>query len=73
MAEGYGPLSCASGFVPKSKLLHNPELQYGLVSKLSHHGGKSNRACALKNQVSLSRDYRPMRGIFDPRAQPVFE
>lgn len=53
MAEGYGPSSCSSVFVPKSKLLHNPKVQYGLVPKLSHHGGKNSenreqsRACNI--------------------------
>ncbi len=51
MAEGYSPSSCLSGFMPKSKLLHNPEIQYGFILKLSHHGGKNSenreqsRAC----------------------------
>jgi hypothetical protein len=53
MSEGYGPSSCPSVFVPKSKLLHNPKVQYSLVPKLSHHGGKNHRPGALKNMVSL--------------------
>ena len=57
MSEGYGPSSCPSVFVPKSKLLHNPESQYGLVPKLRHHGGKNHRPDGLKNMVSSSRDY----------------
>ena len=43
MSEGDAPSSCASGFVPKSKLLHNPEQQYGFILKLSHHCGKNSK------------------------------
>ena len=41
MAVAFGPSSCHSGLVPKSELLHSPEVQYGFVSKLSLHGGKN--------------------------------
>ncbi len=41
MAVAFGPTSCSSGLVLKSKLLHNPEVQYGFVPKHSHHGGKN--------------------------------
>jgi hypothetical protein len=40
MALAFGPTSCSSGLVPKSKLLHSPAVQYGFVPKHSHHGGK---------------------------------
>ena len=48
MAEAYGPTSCTSALVPESKLSHRPEVQYGFVPKLSHHGGKTPHF-ALKN------------------------
>ena len=41
MAVAFGPTSCSSVLVPKSKLLHSPEAQDGFVSKLSLHGGKN--------------------------------
>ena len=41
MAVAFGPTSCSSGLVPKSKLLHRPETQYGFVPKHSLHGGKN--------------------------------
>ena len=50
----FGPASCSSGLVPKSKLLHDPDVQYGFVPTLdlwslatigtqehSLHGGKN--------------------------------
>ena len=40
-AVAFGPTSCSSGLVPKSKLLHSPEDQYGFVPKHSRHGGKN--------------------------------
>ena len=40
-AGAYGPTSCPSGLVPKSKLLHNPEVQYGFMLKHSLHRGKN--------------------------------
>ena len=48
MAEACGWASCTSYLVPESKLSHNSEAQYGLVPRLSHHGGKTTRF-ALKN------------------------
>ena len=68
MSEGYGPSSCPSRFVPKSKLLHNLEVQYSLVPKLSHHGGKNNRPGGLKNMVSSSRDDRSKDGMITVRS-----
>ena len=41
MAVAFGPTFCLSGLVPKSKLLHSPEAQYGFVPKHSLHGGKN--------------------------------
>ena len=52
MAVAFGPTSCSSGLVLKSKLLHNPEVQSGFVPTLGacdawlvqeriHHGGKT--------------------------------
>ena len=51
MAVAFGPTSCPSGFVLKSELLHNPEVQYGFVPQTSHHGGK-NLALRAKKQIS---------------------
>ena len=51
MAVAFGPTSCPSGFVLKSELLHNPEVQYGVVPQTSHHGGK-NIALRAKKQIS---------------------
>ena len=39
MAVAFGPSSCSSGLTPKSKLLRNPEAQFGFVPTHSHHGG----------------------------------
>ena len=41
MAVAFGPTSCYSVLVLKSKLLHNPEVQSGFVPKRSHHSGKN--------------------------------
>ena len=41
MAEAYGPTSCPSGYVLKSKLLHYPESQYGFILKLCHQSAKT--------------------------------
>ena len=49
MAVAFGPTFCPSSLVPKSKLLHSPEAQYGFVPKLSPHGGK-NLALRAKKQ-----------------------
>ena len=51
-AEAYGPTSCPSALVPESELSHRSEAQYGLVSRLSHHGGK-NIAYAEKQLFGL--------------------
>ena len=47
-AVAFGPSSCPSGLTPKSKLLRNPEAQYGFVPKHSHHGGKNTALRAEK-------------------------
>ena len=39
VAVDFGPSSSPSGLTPKSKLLRNPESQYGFVPKHRHHGG----------------------------------
>ncbi len=46
----FGPTSCPFGLVPKSKLLHSPEAQYGFVPKHSLHGGKTS-PFGLKNRI----------------------
>ena len=40
--ETFGPMSCASGRVHKSELLHCPEAQYGFILKPSRHRGKNS-------------------------------
>ena len=57
MAVAFGPSSCPSGLTPKSKLLRNPESQYGFVPKHSHHGGKN---IALRAE----KPYLAMRSFF---------
>ena len=57
MAVAFGPTFCSSGLVPKSKLLHNPEAQYGFVPKHSLHGGKN---IALRAE----KPYLAMRSFF---------
>ena len=41
--ETFGPMSCASGRVHKSELLHCPEAQYGFILKPSRHRGKNRK------------------------------
>ena len=53
MAVAFGPTSCSSGLVPKSKLLHRPEAQYGFVPKHSLHGGKNIALRAEKPFLSM--------------------
>ena len=52
MTVAFGPTSCTSVHVPKSKLLHSPEAQYGFVPKLSPHGGKNPALRAKKPKLS---------------------
>ena len=54
MAVAFGPTSCPSGLVPKNKLLHSPETQYGFVPKLSLHGGKNLALRAEKPIIAMS-------------------
>ena len=51
MAEAYGPTSCSSGYVLKSKLLHYPESQYGFILKLCHQSAKTIALTRLKTTV----------------------
>ena len=41
MDEVFDLTCCSSSFVPKSTLLHKPEVQYGLVPKLTIMSGKN--------------------------------
>ena len=52
IAVAFGPTSCSSVLVLKSKLLHSPEAHYGFVPKLSLHGGKN---IALRAEKPISR------------------
>lgn len=52
-AGAYGPTSCPSGLVPKSKLLHNPEAQYGFMLKHSLHRGKNIALRAKKPIIAM--------------------
>ena len=52
MAVAFGPTFCPSSLVPKSKLLHSPEAQYGFVPKHSLHGGKNPALRAEKQLTS---------------------
>ena len=52
-AVAFGLTSCSSGLVPKSKLLHNPEVQYGFVPKHSLHGGKNTALRAEKPYLAM--------------------
>ena len=55
MAVAFGPTSCSSGLVPKSKFLHRPETQYGFVPKHSLHGGKNPALRAEKPYLARLR------------------
>ena len=52
-AVAFGPTSCSSVLVPKSKLLHRPETQYGFVPKHSLHGGKNTALRAEKPYLAM--------------------
>jgi hypothetical protein len=59
MAVAFGPTSCPSGLVSKSKLLHSPEVQSGFVPKLSLHGGKNLVTLSFtKKSASSARSAR---------------
>ena len=49
MSDAFGSTSCPYSFVPESTLSHTPKVQYGLVPRLRHQGGKNR-----KNTLSLS-------------------
>ena len=53
MSVAFGLTSCSSVLVPKSKLLHRPETQYGFVPKHSHHGGKNIALRAEKPSLAM--------------------
>ena len=53
MAVAFGLTSCSSVPVPKSKLLHRPEAQYGFVPKHSLHGGKNIALRAEKQSLAM--------------------
>ena len=65
MAELFELSSCTSGLVPKSKLLHSPEAQYGFVPNLTHPSGKNNKNSFL---VTFANG-RKMFFMFFPRMQ----
>ena len=56
MSVTFGPTSCSSSLVLKSKLLHNPEAQHGFGPKHCHHGGK-NIALWAEKPYSASRSF----------------
>jgi hypothetical protein len=62
MAVAFGSTSCPSAFVPKSKLLHNPEIQYAFVPKHSRHGGK-NLALRAEKPISAMRSFLVERSV----------
>ena len=67
MAEACGLTSCPSGIVLKSTLLHNPEVQYSLVPKLSHHKWKNIGFSSLKNISTMRSCFsveRKRNGVF---------
>ena len=51
-ASAFGLTSCTPGLAFESELSRSPEAQYGFVSKLSHHGGKT--PLTLKNQFGFA-------------------
>ena len=63
MAVAFGPTSCSSCFVHKSKLLHSQEAQYGFVPKHSHHGGKNIALRAEKPYLAM-RSFFSEAGFF---------
>ena len=56
MAVAFGPTSCSSVLVPKCKLLHRPEAQYGFVPKHSLHGGKNIALRAEKPKLKTLKN-----------------
>ena len=55
-AVAFGPTFCSSVLVPKSKLSHSPEAQYGFVPKHSLHAGKN---IALRAKKPISHNAQP--------------
>ena len=66
MAVAFGPTSCSSVLVPKSKLLHRPETQYGFVPKHSLHGGKNIALRAEKPSLTMRSFFS---GVFVDKTQ----
>ncbi|MBR4240095.1 MAG: hypothetical protein IKO85_00585 [Bacteroidaceae bacterium] len=78
MALAFGQSSSSSGLTPKSKLLRNPEAQYGFVPTLgalrrltlqehSHHGGKNTvtlRSTEKRLRIVRNRFFSPKGGVF---------
>ena len=56
MAVAFGPTSCSSVLVPKSKLLHRSQAQYGFVPKHSLHGGKNIALRAEKPKLKTLKN-----------------
>ena len=50
MATACDLSSCPSSLALESNLSRSLEVQYGLVSKLSHHGGKNHRPAGSKTK-----------------------
>ena len=53
-AEVFDLTCCTSSYVPKSTLLRKPEVQYGLVPKLSHHERQKHRLYKPEKQVAYN-------------------
>ena len=70
-AVAFGPTSCSSVLVPKSKLLHRPETQYGFVPKHSHHGGK-NLALRAEKPIFSTKTITKTNTIVSSRGQELF-
>ena len=64
MAVAFGPASCSSGLVLKSKLLHSPEAQSGFVPKHSPHGGKNIALRAKKQKTRRQEDKTKVFMVF---------
>ena len=72
MAVAFGLTSCSSVLVPKSKLLHRPETQYGFVPKHSHHGGK-NIALRAEKPSLVMRSFFSEAGFLPLRMSYIAE
>ena len=69
MASASGLTSCSFRLVLESKLSHSLEVQYGLVPKLSHHGGKNHRPAGSKTKSDSSREYHIHRFVNTVRSR----